>query len=160
MRVSNRLARRAAGCLYGSGSVRCRGVLTGACLAAGLRTAVHGAEVQAGQESPAGRREESAQSCHRPSPRNARRGPAARVQDGGCPASDAAVGRKQSAKKPVAQDSWHSLHSVCHARRVKDICKGYQGCLQRGCFDLSCPRGNKCPKSQAQLRKAAQNQRA
>ena len=39
MRVSNRLVRRAVGCLHGSGSVRGRGVLTGRSLAAGLTTA-------------------------------------------------------------------------------------------------------------------------
>ena len=71
------------------------------------------------------------------------------------------TGRKPPvAKKTVAQDSWHSLHSVWHAQSVKEKCKGNQGCLQRGCFDLNCPRGNRCPKSQTQLRKAAQNQGA
>jgi len=39
VRVSNRLVRRAVGCLHSSGSVRGRGVLTGGCLAAGLTTA-------------------------------------------------------------------------------------------------------------------------
>ena len=39
VRVSNRLVRRAVGCLHGSCSVRGRGVLTGGCLAAGLTTA-------------------------------------------------------------------------------------------------------------------------
>ena len=71
------------------------------------------------------------------------------------------TGRKPPvAKKTVAQDSWHSLHSVWHAQSVKEKCKGYQSCLQRGCFDLNCPRGNRCPLSQTQRRKAAQNQGA
>ena len=104
VRVSNRLVRRAVGCLHSSGSVRSRGVLTGGCLAAGLTTA--------------------------------------------------------SMALTVAQDSWHSLHSVWHAQSVKEKCKGYQGCLQRGCFDLNCPRGNRCPLWQTQRRKAAQNQGA
>ena len=39
VRVSDRLVRRAVGCLHGSGSVRGRGVLTGGCFVAGRTTA-------------------------------------------------------------------------------------------------------------------------
>ena len=160
VRVSDRLVRRAVGCLHGSGSVRGRGVLTGGCFAAGRTTASMAPKprTQFRQDKKArpgeGKSQPNRVTVNLPVMLVEALQRMYKTEDVTSSSGGAGRAAEQSAMPGV------QLHSVWHAQSVKEKCKGYQGCLQRGCFDLNCPRGNRCPLSQTQRRKAAQNQGA